>query len=187
MPCCCRGKYSGPEGPRLAALRLAAQLGFAYVDIELKAAKEFIGSSGRKPETTRLIVSSHNYEETPPTEELLGLVDRYAAGAWGHVPCECCKATSCYQLLWCTSDRKATPAAGKCLLCCTATARIEDFAAAASTVAAAKDCHVTGTAYPHAPRSLRVLFKILSLAVGGTKPTQHVACIAGVLQPARTS
>ncbi|GAB4816977.1 hypothetical protein N2152v2_004023 [Parachlorella kessleri] len=76
------GKYSGPEGPRLAALRLAAQLGFAYVDIELKAAKEFIGSSGRKPETTRLIVSSHNYEETPPTEELLGLVDRcVAAGA----------------------------------------------------------------------------------------------------------
>ena len=63
------------------------------MDIELKAAKEFLGSSGRKPETTRLIVSSHNYEETPPIEELLALVDRCAAGTL-------CSATGLRVLLW---------------------------------------------------------------------------------------
>ena len=37
----CRGKYDGPEAARLAALRLAATSGFAYVDVELKIAPVF--------------------------------------------------------------------------------------------------------------------------------------------------
>ena len=40
-PIACSGKYDGPEAPRLAALRLAAAAGVAYVDIELKVAPVF--------------------------------------------------------------------------------------------------------------------------------------------------
>jgi hypothetical protein len=42
----CRGRYSGPEEPRLAALKLAADLGAAYVDVELKAAGPFFAGGG---------------------------------------------------------------------------------------------------------------------------------------------
>lgn len=41
----CSGKYDGPEAPRLAALRLAATLGVAYVDIELKVATVFFAGA----------------------------------------------------------------------------------------------------------------------------------------------
>jgi 3-dehydroquinate dehydratase len=37
------GKYDGPEAERLAALKWAAMLGAAYVDVELEAAKFFFG------------------------------------------------------------------------------------------------------------------------------------------------
>ena len=41
-----RGKYEGPEAERLAALKWAAMLGAAYVDVELEAAKFFFGGAG---------------------------------------------------------------------------------------------------------------------------------------------
>lgn len=70
----------------MAALRHAAQLGFAYIDIELKAAEAFFAAAGASEAVrqggTRVIVSSHNYDKTPPTEELLALVDRWVGG-WG--------------------------------------------------------------------------------------------------------
>ncbi|KAI7844252.1 hypothetical protein COHA_002050 [Chlorella ohadii] len=76
------GKYDGPEAPRLAALRLAAQLGVAYVDIELKVATVFFAAKSELPATTKIIVSSHDYEKTASDEELRALVERcYGAGA----------------------------------------------------------------------------------------------------------
>lgn len=61
----------------MAALRRAAELGAAYIDVELKAAEAFFQAGGPLPQGAQLIVSSHNYEETPPAEELLALVDRW--------------------------------------------------------------------------------------------------------------
>lgn len=45
----CSGKYDGPEAQRLAALRLAALSGAAYVDVELKIAPVFFAGEGHAP------------------------------------------------------------------------------------------------------------------------------------------
>ncbi|KAG5236069.1 bifunctional dehydroquinate dehydratase/shikimate dehydrogenase [Salix suchowensis] len=77
------GQYNGDEKPRLDALRLAMELGADYIDVELKVALEFNELlRGNKPGKCKLIVSSHNYENTPSVEELGNLVARIqAAGA----------------------------------------------------------------------------------------------------------
>lgn len=78
----CRGKYSGEEAPRLAALKFAAALGAAYVDIELKAANVFFASKSTVETPTRFIISSHDYEGTASEEDLNALVERIrTAGA----------------------------------------------------------------------------------------------------------
>ena len=68
------GNYGGPEEPRLAALWRAVQLGAADVDVELKAASQFFASTPQRLErsatSTKVILSSHNYVETPSLEEL---------------------------------------------------------------------------------------------------------------------
>ncbi|KAI3438702.1 hypothetical protein D9Q98_001122 [Chlorella vulgaris] len=77
------GKYDGPEAERLATLRLAALSGAAYVDVELKVAPLFFAVGGDPlPPTTKVIVSSHDYEQTASEEELQELVERiHATGA----------------------------------------------------------------------------------------------------------
>ncbi|XP_076891762.1 bifunctional 3-dehydroquinate dehydratase/shikimate dehydrogenase, chloroplastic-like [Bidens hawaiensis] len=71
------GQYVGDEQSRLAALRLAMELGADHIDVELKAADDFnnliIGDNSAK---CKLIVSSHNYQNTPSVEELGNLVAR---------------------------------------------------------------------------------------------------------------
>ncbi|XP_010438963.1 PREDICTED: bifunctional 3-dehydroquinate dehydratase/shikimate dehydrogenase, chloroplastic [Camelina sativa] len=71
------GQYGGDEKERQDVLRLAMELGADYVDVELQVATEFIRSiEGKKPENFRVIVSSHNYENTPSVEDLNDLVAR---------------------------------------------------------------------------------------------------------------
>jgi 3-dehydroquinate dehydratase/shikimate dehydrogenase len=68
------GKYAGPEDARLRTLWLAVELGAAFVDVELKAAARFFAAApqgwSRDTARTRIIVSSHNYAETPSLEDL---------------------------------------------------------------------------------------------------------------------
>ncbi|KAI9099122.1 hypothetical protein K1719_024889 [Acacia pycnantha] len=74
------GKYNGDESNRQAALRLAVELGSEFVDVELKVANEFLNSvREKKQENVKIIVSSHNYENTPSVEELGNLVARIQA------------------------------------------------------------------------------------------------------------
>ncbi|CAN6329281.1 unnamed protein product [Urochloa humidicola] len=74
------GEYEGDDEPRFEALMLAMELGAEYVDIELKVADKFMRLlSGKKPENCKLIVSSHNYENTPSAEELANLVAQMQA------------------------------------------------------------------------------------------------------------
>ncbi|XP_030551132.1 bifunctional 3-dehydroquinate dehydratase/shikimate dehydrogenase, chloroplastic isoform X2 [Rhodamnia argentea] len=77
------GQYDGDDKSRLDTLRLAMELGADYVDVELQVAFEFNASiQGSKPEKCKVIVSSHNYENTPSIEDLGNLVARIqAAGA----------------------------------------------------------------------------------------------------------
>ncbi|KAL6842149.1 hypothetical protein ACP4OV_028128 [Aristida adscensionis] len=74
------GEYEGEDESRFEALMLAMELGAEYVDIELKVADKFMKLvSGKKPEKCKLIVSSHNYENTPSAEELGNLVAQIQA------------------------------------------------------------------------------------------------------------
>jgi len=62
------GKWVGSESDRLQILEKACQLGFSYVDIELKTLEEgFVIPSNRN---TRIIVSHHNFNKTPTFGEL---------------------------------------------------------------------------------------------------------------------
>ncbi|CAF2374058.1 bifunctional 3-dehydroquinate dehydratase/shikimate dehydrogenase, chloroplastic [Brassica napus] len=71
------GQYEGDENERLDVLRLAMELGADYIDVELQVASEFIKSiKGKKPENFRVIVSSHNYQNTPSVEDLSDLALR---------------------------------------------------------------------------------------------------------------
>lgn len=74
------GQYAGDEDSRFDALRLAMKLGADYIDVELKVANEFYNSlQGGKPPKCKIIVSSHNYQSTPSTEDLGDLVARIQA------------------------------------------------------------------------------------------------------------
>ncbi|XP_031498922.1 bifunctional 3-dehydroquinate dehydratase/shikimate dehydrogenase, chloroplastic-like isoform X1 [Nymphaea colorata] len=74
------GQYEGDEHERLNVLRLAMELGADYVDVELQVATDFISSiSAKKPEKCKVIVSSHNYQITPSSDELSDLVARIQA------------------------------------------------------------------------------------------------------------
>ncbi|WCJ23565.1 Shikimate dehydrogenase (NADP(+)) [Euphorbia peplus] len=77
------GEYDGDENQRLDVLRLAMELGADYVDVELQVARSFNDSiRGKKPAKCKVIVSSHNYHNTPSVEDLGNLVaDIQASGA----------------------------------------------------------------------------------------------------------
>ncbi|KAJ3669658.1 hypothetical protein LUZ60_011608 [Juncus effusus] len=71
------GQYEGDDTARFEALRLAIELGSEYVDIELKVADKFVSRiPDKRLDNFKLIVSSHNYENTPSCEELSELVAR---------------------------------------------------------------------------------------------------------------
>ena len=70
------GRYSGDEENRLAVLRRAIDLGSDFVDLELESARSawhgLVGNHGK----TRLILSYHDFEKTPPVKELRSLCRR---------------------------------------------------------------------------------------------------------------
>ncbi|CAI7838809.1 unnamed protein product [Closterium sp. NIES-54] len=84
------GKYADPdEERRQQVLAMAMDMGAEFIDVELQVASDFIQkhvaprrAAGDGVTATRVIVSSHNYNVTPPLEELRALVARIeAAGA----------------------------------------------------------------------------------------------------------
>uniref|UniRef100_A0A2N9IW41 shikimate dehydrogenase (NADP(+)) n=1 Tax=Fagus sylvatica TaxID=28930 RepID=A0A2N9IW41_FAGSY len=74
------GQYEGDENKRQDALRLAMELGANYIDVELEVAHDFNSSIyGSKPENFKVIVSSHNFHNTPSAEAIGNLVARIQA------------------------------------------------------------------------------------------------------------
>ena len=67
------GRFTGDEDARLAPLLEAVEQEAAYVDLELMAPKESMHRllAALKQSSTRLIVSWHNFEQTPQRSELL--------------------------------------------------------------------------------------------------------------------
>ena len=81
--------FSGTEEERLTALWSAVTLGVAFVDVELAAARRFFalapaGWQRHGGSTTRFILSSHNYERTPPLAELAE-IHRSAVQCGAHI------------------------------------------------------------------------------------------------------
>ncbi|KAL3508033.1 hypothetical protein ACH5RR_033415 [Cinchona calisaya] len=74
------GQYDGDEQSRLGALQLAMELGADHIDVELQAIHEFNNYvHGSRPAKCKVIVSSHNYHNTPSSEDLGNLVARIQA------------------------------------------------------------------------------------------------------------
>ncbi|RYR65751.1 hypothetical protein Ahy_A03g011677 isoform C [Arachis hypogaea] len=74
------GMYEGDDNTRFHALRLAMELGADYIDIELKVANQFYDFiRGTAYDKTKVIVSSHNYQQTPSVEDLGDLAARIQA------------------------------------------------------------------------------------------------------------
>ena len=55
------GEYDGPEAERLAALKWAAMLGAAYVDVELESAKFFFGGTAIQDGKQKKIIQNNSY------------------------------------------------------------------------------------------------------------------------------
>ncbi|KAK9842613.1 hypothetical protein WJX84_011446, partial [Apatococcus fuscideae] len=77
------GKHEGSEDDRLAVLRDAVRLGAAYVDVELKAARNFFAGLHRtESSNTKIILSSHDYQGTPDNASLdVTIREMFTAGA----------------------------------------------------------------------------------------------------------
>ncbi|KAH7443784.1 hypothetical protein KP509_02G050600 [Ceratopteris richardii] len=69
------GEYTGDEDFRLKTLRLAMELGADFIDVELKAAPDFLPSlQEKKAAGCKIIVSNHNFETTPSSETIGSLI-----------------------------------------------------------------------------------------------------------------
>jgi len=78
------GLYRGDEGARTGLLLEAIQAGAAYVDIEMKTAFELRQEviARALEQQTQVIVSWHNFDETPPANTLEEVFnEQYASGA----------------------------------------------------------------------------------------------------------
>lgn len=64
------GNYDGPEPQRLATLKFAALKGAPYIDVEYEAAHCFFAGAGEVPVSTSVILSHHNFSETPDLDTL---------------------------------------------------------------------------------------------------------------------
>jgi len=76
-----RGKFAGSEAERVNELMRAVELGAAIVDIELDC-PSLIETVKRIKSSARCLISYHNWDETPPPEQLSIIVkQQLAAGA----------------------------------------------------------------------------------------------------------
>lgn len=68
------GSFAGTESERIDLLCEAVRGGAAYIDLELQAPAESLRRLGDAiaGSATQLILSHHNFEHTPPREELVG-------------------------------------------------------------------------------------------------------------------
>jgi 3-dehydroquinate dehydratase type I len=64
------GNYKGEERERLAVLQEAIDLEADYIDVELATEKSFLRSLIRNRGRTQVILSYHDFQRTPPPEEL---------------------------------------------------------------------------------------------------------------------
>ena len=70
------GRYKGDEKKRMGVLREMVEQHVEYVDAEFRSDKAFLKDLIRNRRKTRVILSYHDFEETPSMKKLEELVDR---------------------------------------------------------------------------------------------------------------
>jgi 3-dehydroquinate dehydratase type I len=70
------GRYAGNEKKRLAILREAADLGAAFVDVEMRTERSSLRELIKNKNGTRMILSFHDFQRTLSPGELRKLSDR---------------------------------------------------------------------------------------------------------------
>jgi 3-dehydroquinate dehydratase type I len=70
------GRYRGDEKKRLAILRQAADLGAAFVDVEMRTERSSLRELIKNKNGTRMILSSHDFQRTLSPSALRKLLDR---------------------------------------------------------------------------------------------------------------
>ena len=70
------GRYRGDEPRRLAILREAADLGAAFVDLEIRTERSSLRELIKNKNGTRMILSFHDFQRTPPLGELRKIMER---------------------------------------------------------------------------------------------------------------
>jgi 3-dehydroquinate dehydratase I len=70
------GRYKGDEKKRMGLLREMVDQNINYVDAELRSDKALLQDLIRNKHKTRVILSYHDFEETPSMKKLEDLVDR---------------------------------------------------------------------------------------------------------------
>lgn len=70
------GRYRGDEEERFRTLKEAIELGAEYVDVEMRSERPFLQDLLGSKKKTRMILSYHNFQETPSPKKLQRLCDR---------------------------------------------------------------------------------------------------------------
>jgi len=70
------GRYAGDEKKRLAILQEAADLGAAFVDVEIRTQRSSLREFIKNKNGTRMILSFHDFKRTLPPSKLQELLDR---------------------------------------------------------------------------------------------------------------
>jgi len=70
------GRYRGDEKKSLAILRQAADLGAAFVDVEMRTERSSLRELIKNKNGTRMILSSHDFQRTLSPSALRKLLDR---------------------------------------------------------------------------------------------------------------
>jgi 3-dehydroquinate dehydratase type I len=70
------GRYSGDEKERFRILKEAVELGAEYVDVEIRSRRSLLRDLIANKKRTKMILSFHDFQETPSQKELRGLCDR---------------------------------------------------------------------------------------------------------------
>ena len=70
------GRYGGDEKKRLVVLRAAADLGAAFVDVEMRTERSSLRELIKNKNATRMVLSFHDFQRTPSGGELRKLLGR---------------------------------------------------------------------------------------------------------------
>ncbi len=69
------GRYAGIEKSRFGILKKAVEMGAGYLDVEWRSEKPLLEDLIKNRKKTRMILSYHNFLETPPWKELKKMMD----------------------------------------------------------------------------------------------------------------